>query len=188
MNPALLALAAAFWLLLAPLWLHFAWPRGGNFVRALAGAIVLLPTWVALVGLRERGPGVLFAIMTAVWIADSAAYYCGRAFGRRKLAPGISPGKTWEGVAGAALALVAYSAVLSLYAAHAGMIVLAPLLLALMYFAILGDLFESWMKRQAGLKDSGHLLPGHGGVLDRVDALTAALPMAALALLGMKLA
>lgn len=185
---ALLALAAGFWILVAPMWLYRGWPRGRWWVRAVVGAVVLLPTWVALVELRARGPGVLLAVMAAVWVADSAAYYCGRAFGRRKLAPHVSPGKTWEGVAGAALALVIYSGALSRYAVHVSMAALVPLLLALMYFAILGDLFESWMKRQAGLKDSGHLLPGHGGVLDRVDALTAALPLAALAVWGLKLA
>ena len=188
LGHALLAVAAAFWILLAPWWLYRGWPRGAGWVRALVGAVVLLPTWIALIDLRVHGPGVLLAIMAAVWIADSAAYYSGRAFGRRRLAPHVSPGKTWEGVAGAALALVLYSAALSHYAVHVSMAALALLLLALMYFAILGDLFESWMKRQAGLKDSGHMLPGHGGVLDRVDALTAALPLAALVVWGLKLA
>ena len=188
LGHVLLALAAGFWTLVAPLWLHRGWPRGAAWLRALTGAVVLLPTWLALVELRSRGPGVLLAILAAVWLADSAAYYCGRACGRHKLAPHVSPGKTWEGVAGAALALVIYGAVLSRYAVHVSMTALIFLLLALMYFAILGDLFESWMKRQAGLKDSGHLLPGHGGVLDRVDALTAALPLAALAVWGLRLA
>ena len=188
LGHVLLAVAVGFWIFVAPLWLYRGWPRGAFWLRALTGAVVLLPTWIALVELRSRGSGVLLAILAAVWLADSAAYYCGRAFGRHKLALHVSPGKTWEGVAGAAVVLVIYGAVLSRYAVHVSMDALIFLLLALMYFAILGDLFESWMKRQAGLKDSGHLLPGHGGVLDRVDALTAALPLAALAVWGLRLA
>jgi phosphatidate cytidylyltransferase len=120
--------------------------------------------------------------MGVVWTADIAAYFTGRAFGRHKLAPQISPGKTWEGVAGALVAVMLYwSAIswglpgLSLHFA-AGLV----LVVALTGVGILGDLFESWLKRVAGLKDSGALLPGHGGVLDRVDALTSTLPLAAL--------
>ncbi len=113
-----------------------------------------------------------------VWIADTAAYFSGRHFGRNKLAPAISPGKTWEGVAGAFVALAVYAAAVS---AVAGLP--APALLAvvagLFYLSVLGDLFESWIKRLSGMKDSGDMLPGHGGVLDRVDALTSTLPVAA---------
>ena len=109
--------------------------------------------------------------MTLVWIADSAAYFAGRRFGRHKLAPGISPGKSWEGVAGAALALALYASAIS--AAIIGLRIPGALILAaaLLYFSILGDLFESWMKRVAGVKDSGTWLPGHGGLLDRLDGL-----------------
>jgi phosphatidate cytidylyltransferase len=131
------------------------------------------------VAFRERSPWLLLGVMALVWIADSAAYYAGRRFGRRKLAPGISPGKSWEGVAGAGIALALYASAIS--AAIVGLRIPVALALsaALLYFSILGDLFESWMKRLAGVKDSGTILPGHGGVLDRIDALTAALPIAA---------
>jgi phosphatidate cytidylyltransferase len=146
-------------------------------VRAVVGVVVLVPTWAALLYLHARGPGVLLGVMAVVWIADTAAYFAGRQFGRHKLAPAISPGKTWEGVAGAFAALAIYAGVLSRLAA---MPLLSLLLMVsgLLYLSILGDLFESWIKRLSGMKDSGDILPGHGGVLDRIDAMTSTLPIA----------
>jgi phosphatidate cytidylyltransferase len=132
-----------------------------------------------LLYLREQGAGVLISVMAIVWIADSAAYFSGRAFGRRKLAPRISPGKTWEGVAGALLALLLYGMLMNGLQSVASLPLLLLMIVVLFYFSVLGDLFESWIKRVAGMKDSGTLLPGHGGVLDRIDALTSALPIAA---------
>lgn len=175
----LYAMAACFWVLIAPLWLANRWRGEGFFVRALVGTLIILPTWAALVGLRERSAWLLLGVMALVWIADIAAYYAGRRFGRHKLAPQISPGKSWEGVMGAGLALVLYASAIS--AAIIGLRIPGALVLAtaLLYFSILGDLFESWMKRLAGVKDSGALLPGHGGVLDRIDAMSSALPIAA---------
>lgn len=176
---ALFALSALFWVFVAPLWLANRWRGEALFLRAMIGTLVILPTWAALVALRERSPWLLLGVLALVWIADTAAYYVGRKFGQHKLAPAISPGKSWEGVAGAGLALLLYASAIS--AAIHGLHIPGALLLAaaLLYFSILGDLFESWMKRLAGIKDSGTLLPGHGGVLDRIDALTAALPVAA---------
>jgi phosphatidate cytidylyltransferase len=116
-------------------------------------------------------------VLAIVWIADTAAYFSGRRFGRHKLAPAISPGKTWEGVAGALGALALYAVALGPLAG----LPLLPLLVivsALLYVSVLGDLFESWIKRVSGMKDSGAMLPGHGGVLDRIDALTSTLPIA----------
>lgn len=175
----LYAMAAVFWIFLAPLWLARRWRGERFFVRALVGVLVILPTWAALVALRDRGPWLLMSVLALVWIADIAAYYAGRRFGRHKMAPGISPGKSWEGVMGAGLALILYASAIS--AAIHGLRIPGALVLAaaLLYFSILGDLFESWMKRLAGMKDSGTLLPGHGGVLDRIDAMSAALPVAA---------
>jgi phosphatidate cytidylyltransferase len=127
--------------------------------------------------------------MAIVWVADSAAYFAGRRFGKRKLAPAISPGKTWEGVYGALIAVAVYALALLPFAEGAGysaaivpvsVIAWVALALALMSLSIVGDLFESQLKRNRGVKDSGKLLPGHGGVLDRIDALLAALPPAAL--------
>jgi phosphatidate cytidylyltransferase len=174
--------AAVFWIVLAPLWL---WRRPAFRSAAAplaAGAIVLVPAFMALVALRDIvGPVLLLVIMISSWISDTAALFAGRRFGRRKLAPTISPGKTWEGVYGALAAVALYglaTAALWPGASVAGWIVL---LLVLAVAGVIGDLFESQMKRAAGVKDSGNLLPGHGGWLDRIDAQTAVLPLAALA-------
>jgi phosphatidate cytidylyltransferase len=176
-QTVLILLAIAFWLLVAPLWLLGRWQAPRAFVRAAIGVVLLLPTWAALLYLHARGPAVLLGVMAVVWIADTAAYFSGRLFGRHKLAPAISPGKTWEGVAGAFVALTLYAVALSRW----GDMPLQPLLFmvfGLLYLSVLGDLFESWIKRVSGMKDSGGTLPGHGGVLDRIDALTSTLPIA----------
>ena len=177
-RTGLIMASVAFWLIFAPLWLLGRWHAAQPFVRAVVGVVVLLPTWVALLYLHARGLSVLLGVMAIVWIADTAAYFAGRHFGRHKLAPTISPGKTWEGVAGALAALAVYAGVLSW---RAGMPLLSLLLVVsgLLYLSVLGDLFESWIKRLSGMKDSGDILPGHGGVLDRIDGLTATLPVAA---------
>lgn len=179
LRNGLLVMAALFWGVIAPLWLSLRWRGQQVFVRAALGVVILLPTWAALLYLREQGPWVLLGVLAVVWLADTAAFFAGRQFGEHKLAPRISPGKTREGVIGAMLALVLYASAVS--AAVVGLRIVGALLLAmaLLYFAVLGDLFESWIKRVADTKDSGSLLPGHGGVLDRIDALTAALPIAA---------
>ncbi len=147
------------------------------------GILVLLPTYLAIIALREAAPDLLLALVGLVVVADSAAYFSGRRFGRHKLAPAISPGKTWEGVAGAVLGVSLYALMLlSLWPASQPIpaYLALPAALGLLALSIVGDLLESWIKRLAGVKDSGHLLPGHGGVLDRIDSLTAALPAAAL--------
>jgi phosphatidate cytidylyltransferase len=172
--------AAVFWVVLAPLWL---WRRptfGSAGVPLAAGAVVLVPAFTALVSLRDISPVLLLAVMVAIWISDTAALFAGRSFGRRKLAPEISPGKTWEGVYGALAAVALYGVVTGL-AAKTHYLAWTVLLLVLAVAGVIGDLLESQMKRAAGVKDSGSLLPGHGGWLDRIDAQTAALPLAALA-------
>lgn len=185
------ALSALFWVAVAPWWLAHT-PRPAAFARALAGWLVVWPTWLAFVTLREASPWVLLAVAALVWIADVAAYFAGRRFGRHKLAPRVSPGKTWEGVAGALLGVAAYGAALAALVRSqdtpltamfmpANGLPAVGAMLALAALSVVGDLFESWMKRGAGLKDSSRLLPGHGGILDRIDALTATLPVAALA-------
>jgi phosphatidate cytidylyltransferase len=152
--------------------------------------VALLGAWLALVELQARSPWLVLAASAIVWIADTAAYFFGRAFGQRKLAPEISPGKTWEGVYGGLAVVAVYALCLLPFARDAGYLpdigapaVLAWLGIALVAAAVsvLGDLYESLLKRHAGVKDSGTLLPGHGGVLDRVDGLVAAVPLAALA-------
>jgi phosphatidate cytidylyltransferase len=123
-----------------------------------------------------------------VWLADIAAYFFGRTFGKRKLAPSISPGKTWEGAIGGGVAVVVYGFMLApqlpgKLSANYGLLLLV--LIVLVAISIIGDLFESLLKRQAGLKDSSNVLPGHGGVLDRIDSLTSTLPLVALTWLSM---
>ena len=184
--------AAAFWVLVAPVWIARQL-RPAPAVAALAGWVVIWPTWMAFAVLRAAGPWVLLAAAALVWVADIAAYFAGRRFGRRKLAPAVSPGKTWEGVYGALAGVALYGIVLAFVArAQAapftdvfgpgnGLPAVAAML-GLALLSVVGDLFESWMKRGAGLKDSSGLLPGHGGMLDRIDALTSTLPVAALVL------
>lgn len=177
--------SAAFWILVAPIWMKSRWRIHGSVLGVLVGAVVILPTWLALVQIKLAGELVLLAIMATVWLADIAAYFSGRTFGRHKLAPAISPGKTWEGAIGGVLAVVAYGffylSVLPKELAGSPALLLV-LLVAFAAFSIVGDLLESLLKRQAGLKDSSGILPGHGGVLDRIDSLTSTLPMAAIAL------
>jgi phosphatidate cytidylyltransferase len=126
--------------------------------------------------------------MAVAWVSDIAAYFTGRAWGRRKLAPNISPGKTWEGVAGAFVGVVVYGVAVGLstgWLAELSFVALLGAVLALLLLTalgVVGDLFESLLKRQAGIKDSSQILPGHGGVLDRIDSLLAILPPAALIL------
>jgi phosphatidate cytidylyltransferase len=184
--------STGFWILIATPWLvKKARPR--PVTCAFAGWLVVWPLWFAFVVLRDASPWLLLAIAALVWVADIAAYFAGRKFGKRKLSPAISPGKSWEGVYGGLAGVAVYGAVLS-WIAHAyptpiSAIFAGPLgipaiacMLVLAGLSVVGDLFESWMKRGAGLKDSSSLLPGHGGILDRIDALTSTLPVAAFAL------
>lgn len=179
--------SAAFWILLVPVWMKRRWLLPKSASGLVIGALLILPTWLALVQLRQVGATALLAIMAVVWLADIAAYFSGRTFGRHKLAPAISPGKTWEGAVGAAIAVLVYGFALSsslpaTLSANAGL--LFVMLILLTAVSIIGDLFESLLKRQAGLKDSSSILPGHGGVLDRIDSLTSTLPLVALGWLG----
>ena len=178
------AASAVFWALAAPFFLKSRRPIRSPVLLALTGWLVLLPTCLALYQLRAIDPLLLLGFMSTIWISDTAAYFSGRAWGKHKLAPSISPGKTWEGVAGALGAVLIYALIWSYSAGDEAYVrLLIPLLLLLVILGIIGDLFESLMKRHAGVKDSGNILPGHGGILDRIDALTSTLPIAALSLL-----
>lgn len=172
-----------------------AWPHLPRGARWSLGVMALWAAWLALTQASVQGINFLLSVLCLVWTADVAAYFAGRALGRRKLAPSISPGKSWEGVAGGmagvlALALLwtALDARLafdsaSLYTRlvqHLGWLGAVPVLLALAGMSVVGDLVESLVKRAAGAKDSSRLLPGHGGVLDRIDALLPVLPLALL--------
>jgi len=178
-------LSALLWLLLVPLWLVRGWQLRNPLGMALLGWAVLIPTGLAMLDLRASSPWLLLGVMALVWMADSAAYFTGRRFGKHKLAPSISPGKTWEGVAGAVLGVSLYVALATWGSGLAQQYAL-PVVIAMSWLWVArgvgGDLFESALKRQAGIKDSGTLLPGHGGLLDRIDALTSTLPLAALVL------
>jgi len=175
--------ATIFWLVVVPPWLAAGWSARQPLAAGITGWLVLVPAWVALAEMQAQ-PAQLLFVLGVVWIADSAAYIAGRGLGRHRLAPSISPGKTWEGVAGAAIAVAVYYAVAELGGLSRGAVWsgssgwIAVLIVTVM--SVEGDLFESWMKRLAGVKDSGSLLPGHGGLLDRIDGLTASLPVAAL--------
>ena len=179
--------SALLWLFVVPTWLLAGWKVERPVLMALVGWAVLIPTGLAMVDLRADNPWLLLGMMCLVWVADIAAYFAGRRYGKHKLAPSISPGKTWEGVAGA-IAVVSVCVVTAWsFSPYAGQYVFLPVILVASWcwvgLAVIGDLFESAIKRQAGVKDSGALLPGHGGLLDRIDALTSTLPLAALAIL-----
>lgn len=177
-----------FWVIEGPKRLRRHDARGGGRVLAvwLLGAC-----WLALFELRGQGAAALVSAMAIVWVADIAAYFAGRAFGRRKLAPTISPGKSWEGaLAGtAAVAIVGLvtarvdslsTALPALLVSQLGWVTAGLALALIAALSVVGDLFESLLKRQAGVKDSGSLLPGHGGALDRIDALIPTMPVVAL--------
>jgi phosphatidate cytidylyltransferase len=173
---------AFFWLSLAP-----AWNR--PMLTLLCGLAVLVPAFVALARLQisaagfARGPIIVLWLVLMVCAADIGAYFAGRAFGKRKLAPRVSPGKTWEGAVGglAMVALVAAGGALYFGLQPLSVVVFGS---GVGIFSVIGDLTESMFKRAAALKDSGTLLPGHGGLLDRIDSVTAAAPLYALGLFG----
>jgi phosphatidate cytidylyltransferase len=184
--PFILIGAFIWWLLaillivLYPRWNN--WWANNTFWCGLMGLIVLIPCWCALNFIRSQGIDTLLFLLVLIWGADSAAYFIGRKWGKTKLAPYVSPGKSVQGVCGAAGASVLITCVsLLIYRvpnSFWGWVITLSLVTVL--FSIVGDLFESMIKRQAGVKDSGRLLPGHGGLLDRIDSLTAAAPIFAL--------
>lgn len=155
---------------------------GFNFFKLLVGAGVILGPFAALLVLRHRdpfGPQWVLYLLLLIWVADSGAYFAGRAFGKHKLLYNVSPGKSWEGVAGGLagcliLALIAGWWFKLTMPGYAWFVLIS---LVVVLFSVAGDLVESLFKRQAGVKDSGHILPGHGGILDRIDSLTAAAPV-----------
>ncbi len=185
---SLLSIACIWWAI-AFLWLLLAPERHQPLLALLCGVLVLVPAFVALARLDlaatgpVHGPQIVLWLLLLVIAADIGAYFTGRTLGRRKLAPRVSPGKTWEGALGglATVALVAWAG-----AVHFGLPALPCVAFgcAVGIFSIVGDLTESMFKRSAGLKDSGSLLPGHGGILDRIDSVTAAAPLYALGLFG----
>ena len=191
---AILLLAVIFWFFLAPFILAKGMNASLDKLRpfyVVIGLILLPATWFALVFLRELGLIFLLSTMALVWVADIGAYFVGKAFGKRKLAAQISPGKSVEGALGGLLLCYGYallcifylpfeSTLFGAWAIRFGWVPMFLMVTVLAAFSVFGDLFESQLKRLAGVKDSSHLLPGHGGVLDRVDALIPTMPIAAL--------
>ena len=187
------AIGALFWLFAAPVWLFKLWRPKDKWVVALVGWIVIFPTWLALLFLRDVSPWLLLTFAAIVWVADITAYFVGKRFGKTKLAAEISPGKTIEGALGGVFGVGAYFFLWQVLLANSflgrhswsqdlrsNLFVLLTFFILLGLLSVVGDLFESWMKRGAGMKDSSNLLPGHGGILDRIDALTSTLPLAGL--------
>ncbi len=156
-------------------------------VILLLGLLILASAWLSIVALHgagESGPYLVLLLFALIWLADSGAYFAGRAFGGRKLSPHVSPGKTWAGVGGAVAAVIVGAAGLAAMGWPQGIDVLSLVVLGVIVtlVSIGGDLWESRLKREAGMKDSGKLLPGHGGMLDRIDSLLAAAPVFGLGL------
>lgn len=181
----ILGLSCLFWL--SALYLVVRYPAlssvwgKGFFWRGLMGILVLVPCFSAINLIRNmpHGPFILLFLFILIWGADSGAYFVGKKWGKTKLIPAVSPGKSWQGFFGA-LITTAIIACIGLFIfkipSHDSVWFLAASLITVL-FSILGDLFESMLKRNAGVKDSGRLLPGHGGILDRIDSLTAAAPV-----------
>ena len=169
-------LAGLFWIAAVPLWLWRGVASSSVQMLAVAGFLVLLPAALAMVALR---PLEVLLVLVLVWIADTAAYFVGHAWGRRKLAPAISPSKTWEGAAGGIGGALVYAIICGTLVEKLLWVPYLAVAALLAVLSIVGDLFESAVKRQAAVKDSGALLPGHGGILDRIDSATSTLPLAA---------
>lgn len=185
----LLLHAALLWWLVALLWIALAPGNVNRTTATVAGLFVLVPVWIALVRLHGRsgwGPQLMLFLLLLVVAADVGAYFAGRAFGKHKLAPKVSPGKTWEGVGGGLLGAAAMAA-LGVWWFNMDAVPFMALCIVVAIASVVGDLTESMFKRHAGLKDSGNLLPGHGGVLDRVDSVTAAAPVFVIGLEGLGL-
>jgi phosphatidate cytidylyltransferase len=183
-----LVVACAWWaiaLLLVQGYPSSALLWGHPALRLLMGVFVIVPTWLALVYVRYQPQGAWLVLMIAgiVAAADTGGYFTGRKFGKRKLAAAVSPGKTLEGFAGGLVSNLVLAALVA-YLSGSNLWLLLAIVVPTSLFSVLGDLLESMVKRHAGVKDSGVILPGHGGILDRVDSITAAAPVFALALLA----
>ncbi|MDP5240514.1 phosphatidate cytidylyltransferase [Uliginosibacterium sp. 31-16] len=184
-------LSISFWLLSVPTFLYFHIEPVGWYWRYGVAAILTVPSGIALLELRRADSLLMLAALLLVCVADISAFFVGRSFGKRKLAPEISPGKTWEGVYGAIGGVLLFCVGIWFFVPtiHQSLGLIWVIVLALIYVlvCVMGDLFESLVKREAGVKDSGALLPGHGGVLDRVDAMLAFFPFAGATLLLLQL-
>jgi len=175
--------ASIFWICIAPLFLIYKIHLKNFFLSSLIGWMLVMPLIISLNYLIQLSPWAVLLVLTTIWLADSGAYFFGKQFGKRKLAPSISPGKTWEGFIGALFVISLFSITLTYFGfvnSYASILFFNLILL----LSVEGDLFESFIKRMAKVKDSGDLIPGHGGVLDRIDSLCSSLPLATLILIS----
>ena len=171
--------AVLFWMLIVPFLIRYRFRTKSYICNVVIGIVIIVPSWFTMVGLQTV-PYALLGVLVGVWLVDIAGYFVGRKFGKIKLLPSVSPGKTREGVLGGLVAICAYGLGLSITFDNvfsiAHWILFGISVTAFTAIAVLGDLFESYWKRSRGVKDSGSILPGHGGMLDRVDSMTALLP------------
>ncbi|MEY3878372.1 MAG: hypothetical protein RIQ58_240 [Pseudomonadota bacterium] len=179
----ILFIASVFWLCIAPLFLLFKINLKNFFLSALIGWVLVMPLIISLNYLIQLSPWVVLLVLTSIWLADSGAYFFGKQFGKKKLAPTISPGKTWEGFLGALFIVSLFSIVMT-YFGFVNSYTAIFFFNLILVLSVEGDLFESYIKRMAKVKDSGDLIPGHGGVLDRIDSLCSSLPLATLILMS----
>ena len=179
----ILLIASVFWLCIAPLFLLFKINLKNFFLSALIGWVLVMPLIISLNYLIQLSPWVVLLVLTSIWLADSGAYFFGKQFGKKKLAPTISPGKTWEGFLGALFVVSSFSIAVT-YFGFVNSYTAIFFFNLILVLSVEGDLFESYIKRMAKVKDSGDLIPGHGGVLDRIDSLCSSLPLATLILMS----
>ena len=179
----ILLIASVFWLCIAPLFLLFKINLKNFFLSALIGWVLVMPLIISLNYLIQLSPWVVLLVLTSIWLADSGAYFFGKQFGKKKLAPTISPGKTWEGFLGALFVVSSFSIAVT-YFGFVNSYMAIFFFNLILVLSVEGDLFESYIKRMAKVKDSGDLIPGHGGVLDRIDSLCSSLPLATLILMS----
>ena len=194
-NHAIIYSSVAWWLISIPLLLTFPFKDNhflrSNLTKGLVGVLLLLATLISMVLIRSNpnyGPEFVLYIILMIWFADSGAYFAGRALGKNKLIPKVSPGKTWEGVIGALIVTIAASiiAIDILKIPSSDSVFFVLITFVTVVYSIVGDLSESMFKRMSDIKDSGHILPGHGGILDRIDSLMSALPIFFIGLLLME--
>ena len=171
---------ALVWWFAALVWSFFYPTPIARPVGWVCGVLVMVPAYIAFTWLYALDPAMLLFVLVVVWAADAGAYFIGRRYGRVPLAPAISPGKTWEGVIGGLAAVVLVLIAARFYWLEGDFAVILPFCLAVAAISVVGDLTVSMFKRNAGLKDSGRLFPGHGGLLDRIDSVAAATPLFAL--------
>ena len=176
-------MAVLFWMFFVPVIIRYKQTSNKFLINALMGGVLIVPLWFSLVEM-QRFPRILIGVLIGVWLVDIAGYFFGKKFGKNKLLPEVSPGKTYEGLIGGLIAIAIYVLILRMFYWSSvpfpdwALFILLPL--GFVSLGVIGDLFESFLKRCSGVKDSGRLLPGHGGLLDRIDSMASIFPFALL--------